>query len=421
MSTKDITVGFFGLSHLGIVSAISLGSKSIKTVGIDEDSQLVDELKNRRWPIQEPDLDKVYDTAKDFVNLSSDLNSLSKCDIVYISRDVPTDHLGKSDLSGIENLIQKASQHIPQESILVILCQVPPGFSRKMQQYHPNIYYQVETLIFGQALARANFPERIIVGTMHPDGPVAEKYQEILDKFVCPILIMNYESAEFTKICINAFLAASVTTTNALNAISKAVGADWDDIRRALQLDKRIGAYAYLQPGLGISGGNIERDLQTLNNLVQHYGLNEGLFETFLNNSSRQKNWIFETITTEILKLNPKAKIGILGLAYKENTHSTKNSMAVEVLRKFGKQIIGFYDPIAHLPEGMGTITSYSNAQDCIANSDAIVVMTPWKEFSELDFAQIQATKMEGFAIIDPYAILNRTLLPVGVVVKGLS
>jgi UDPglucose 6-dehydrogenase len=211
-----------------------------------------------------------------------------------------------------------------------------------------------------------------------------------------------------------------VTTTNALNAISNAVGANWDDIRQALQLDRRIGTYAYLQPGLGISGGNIERDLQTLNDLVQLYGLDESLFETFLNNSSRQKNWIFEAITAEILAQNPKAKIGILGLAYKENTNSTKNSMALEVIHKFGNQISGFYDPIADLPEGMETVKAFSTAYDCIANSDAIVVMTPWKEFSDLDFVQIQAARMEGFVIIDPYAILNRTLLPMGVLVKGL-
>jgi len=421
MSTKALTVGFFGLSHLGIVSAISLGSKSIKTIGIDQDSQLVDDLNRRKWPIQEPDLDTVYVAAKDFVNFSASLDSLGKCDIIYISRDVPTDHAGRSDLSGIENLIQQASQRISRDSILVILCQVPPGFSRRMLQYHPNIYYQVETLIFGRAFVRANLPERIIVGAMHPNQPISKKYQEVLDRFACPILIMDYESAEFTKICINAFLAASVTTTNSLNTISNMLGANWGDIKRALQLDKRIGTYAYLQPGLGISGGNIERDLQTLNDLVQLYGLNESLFETFLNNSSHQKNWIFETITAEILNKNLQAKIGILGLAYKENTNSTKNSMALEVIRKFRHQISGYYDPIAELPEGMETVRVFSTSHDCIANSDAIVVMTPWKEFSDLDFAQIQASKMEGFVIIDPYATLNRALLPVGVLVKGLS
>ena len=80
---------------------------------------------------------------------------------------------------------------------------------------------------------------------------------------------MNYESAELAKISINIFLISSVTSTNILSEISENIGANWSDVSNALKLDKRIGKYAYLKPGLGISGGNLERDLETFRNLLK--------------------------------------------------------------------------------------------------------------------------------------------------------
>lgn len=266
---RDLKVAYFGLSHLGIVSSISLASKHVLCIGVDLDSKLVGKLARQEWPIQEPGIDEAFNEAKGFITFSSDPKLLRGCDIIYISKDVPTDDFGRSNLGEVKILIELAAQNISKETQIVILCQVPPGFTRRMKKYHSNISYQVETLVFGQAFSRAITPERIIVGVDHPDMPLDVNLEYILTQFSCPILLMDYESAEFTKISINAFLAASITTTNSLNEIAKSIGAKWDSIKQALQLDRRIGEYAYLKPGLGISGGNIERDLQTLDELEQ--------------------------------------------------------------------------------------------------------------------------------------------------------
>ncbi len=418
---SDLKVAYFGLSHLGIVSAISLASKHVRCVGVDLDAQLVSKLGSQEWPIQEPGIEEAYSAAKGFITFSNDLTSLSECDIVYISQDVPTDDFGKSNLGGVETLIDLAAQNVSKEARIVILCQVPPGFTRRMNKYHSNISYQVETLVFGQAFSRAVSPERIIVGVENPEILLDINYAHILEQFSCPILLMDYESAEFTKISINAFLAASVTTTNALNEIAKSVGAKWDSVKQALQLDRRIGPYAYLKPGLGISGGNIERDLQTLDGLGSVAQGEIGLFRTFLSNSQHQKNWIIEAIASHILDSNPKARIGILGVAYKENTHSTKNAMALVVLSKFAANIVGVYDPLAVLPPEFSTVKLFGSARDCIMASDAIVVMTPWEEFSSLDFSCIPKEEIKSFAIIDPYGIVNQTNLPERIKVRGLT
>ena len=232
---------------------------------------------------------------------------------------------------------------------------------------------------------------------------------------------MNYESAEFTKISINAFLAASITTTNSLNEIAKSIGADWDSVKKALQLDRRIGPYAYLKPGLGIAGGNIERDLQTLDELGSVISAETGLFRTFLSNSEHQKKWILEEISSLISATNPKVSIGILGVAYKENTHSTKNAMSLAVIAEFPQNIVGVYDPLASLPEEFSAVKIFDSAHECITESDVIVIMTPWEEFSHLDFSFISEEKMKSFKVIDPYGIINRTKIPKQTIVIGLT
>ena len=232
---------------------------------------------------------------------------------------------------------------------------------------------------------------------------------------------MNYESAELTKLAINAFLAASVTTTNALNEIAMLVGANWTKIKQALQLDRRIGHHAYLNPGLGISGGNIERDLQTLDTLALFDKNELSLFKTFLQKSQKQKNWIVDKISNEILSKNPKAKIGILGIAYKENTHSTKNSVALNVMSIFPKNIEGFYDPMAIIPMELSNFKVFKSAEECILMSDAIVVLTPWAEFSRLVLKPLLKDKFESFTILDPYGIVNSSSVPEKFKLIGLS
>src|SRR3970282_1279053 len=147
---------------------------------------------------------------------------------------------------------------------IVVLAQVPPAFTRGKQRPGRLLYYQVETLIFGRAVERALQPERYIVGCADPALPLPPAYQGFLQAHGCPILPMRYESAELAKISINMFLVASVSTANTLAELCEKTGAEWSEIVPALKLDKRIGPHSYLAPGLGIAGGNLERDLATV-------------------------------------------------------------------------------------------------------------------------------------------------------------
>lgn len=402
-----LRIGFFGLTHLGIISLLALASKKVTCVGIDLNNRLIEDLKKQQWPIQEPDINETFETAQDFLSFSNNLKELEDCDFVYISQDVPTDNSGKSEIAVIETLVSIAAQNMRKNAKLVVLGQVPPGFTRRMRNYHPNVFYQVETLVFGQAIERAVTPERIIVGVPDPDGPLDTNFEFLLSRFGCPIVPMNYESAEFTKLSINALLASSITTTNSLNEIAKTVGANWSSVKKGLQLDRRIGPYAYLTPGLGISGGNIERDLRSLAELEAKLPGSPELFSKFLSESARQRDWIFKIINSEVLSRNPSAHIGLLGIAYKANTDSTKNALSLDLIRQFPDNIAGVYDPIAILPEELSFVNVFESPLDCIDASNAIVVTTPWEEFSLLNIDYFKNSNSDDFMIIDPYGVID--------------
>src|SRR5919109_5597208 len=134
-------------------------------------------------------------------------------------------------------------------------------------------------------------PVRSIVGCADPAAPLDARFRAVLDAFGCPILPMRYESAELAKISINCCLVASVSVANTLAELCERIGADWREIAPALKLDRRIGAYAYLAPGLGIAGGNLERDLATVSRLSEGQGTEAGMITAWLRNSRYRRGW----------------------------------------------------------------------------------------------------------------------------------
>jgi UDPglucose 6-dehydrogenase len=410
-------IGIAGLTHLGLVSATALAAKGFSVLGVDSDSQRVQSIDAARLPVVEPGLDELFVSNRPRMKFSEQLSALESCDVVYIAQDVPTDGRGVSDLSAIRRLIDGVIPALKPGSLLVVLCQVPPGFTRALPLAPERLYYQVETLVFGRAVERALQPERFIVGCADPARSLAVQYQEVLKPFGCPILPMRYESAELAKISINCCLVASVTVANTLADLCERLGADWSEILPALKLDRRIGAYSYLTPGLGIAGGNLERDLATVLRLAQGTGSEASLIEAFVRNSRYRRDWALRVLHRELLDQHREATLGILGLAYKENTNSTKNSPSLALIEHLGPWPLRVYDPV--VPASVlshPTVSVASSALDAAKGVDALLIMTPWPQFRALNLAQIAAA-MAGHLLIDPYRVFE----PGAAAVAGLS
>ena len=403
---KKLTVGFVGLSHLGICSLLSVASKNFKVYGLDNDIEKIDLFKKKITNIKEKNLDKYLNKYFKNITFTSNYNNLSNCNIIYISQDVTTDSLGNSKLINVTKYINKALKFLNKNACLVILCQVPPGFTRKIKWPQRQLFYQVETLIFGNSIKRASFPERIIIGTHSLALNKKSNLSILLNSFKCPIIPMSYESAELCKISINMLLIANVTTANILSELCEKIGANWSQIVPALRLDKRIGKYAYINTGLGLSGGNLERDLTSLSKLVIKKSSSSKVINAFMHNSEINKKWIIDLFKEKSLKLKKNSKIGILGLTYKENTHSIKNSPSIDLINKISFKKIYCYDPNADLKDVSLNINRCDNIKSVIKGTDILVLMTKWKEFDNIT-KDMLILLMKGKIIIDPFGILR--------------
>jgi UDPglucose 6-dehydrogenase len=401
-------IAFIGMTHLGICSAVAAASKGFPTLGFSPDRDLVAALAAGRVPVVEPELDDLLRKSRGKISFSADPGELGACDVVYVAPDIPTDDSGASDLAAIDTLLDLALSRARADAVVVVLSQVPPGFTRSRRRPDRQLYYQVETLIFGRAVERATKPERFIVGCSDPGAPLPASLASYLGSFDCPILRMRYESAELAKIAINCCLVASVATANTLAEICERIGADWSEIAPALRLDRRIGAYSYLSPGLGIAGGNLERDLATVVSLGDAHGTDVGVVRAWRANSRYRRDWALRTLHSAVLAANPDARLALLGLAYKENTHSTKNSPALALLAALAPFAVTAYDPVV-APQAAWhpRLTGAANSLAACEQADAVIVMTPWPQFKELKPTEI-AARLRGKTVIDPFGCLDR-------------
>ena len=402
---KKIKLAFVGLTHLGLNYLAASAQKNFSVIGIDTDNKKVIKLNNDIIEHEEPNLKKLILKNKKNIVFSNDLKKLKKSNLIFISQDVKTNANDKSDLKNLRILINKTIKHLNKNSILVVLSQMKPGFMRSINIDHRRLYHQVETLIFGKAINRALYPERIILGCKDKSKKVNPLYLKYLKSFNCPVLKMEYESAEIAKISINLLLASSVTTTNILSELCEKVSADWNEIIPALKLDKRIGKFAYIRPGLGIAGGNIERDIVTVKKMLNKKSPPDLLLKNMLENSQYMKRWVSRILSKEkILNMKNKINIGIVGAAYKENTNSIKNSPTIELLSYLKNKNISIYEPMLNLELKNKNIKQITNLKKLIEKNKVIIFMRPWTNQKEIN--NIYNDLRKKF-IIDPYGVIN--------------
>ena len=399
-------VGFAGMTHLGIVSSAVIASRGFRTICVDDDAKLVAHLKNGDLPVSEPELDDLV-RASTTLEYSSDLADLAMCDVVYIAPDVPTDDAGRSDLAPITALIETVVASLRSDALLVILCQVPPGFTRNIPGIAlERLYYQVETLVFGIAVQRAREPERYIIGCADPARPIDPRFAAVLEAGGCSVLPMRYESAELAKIAINCCLVSSISVANTLSELCETIGADWSEIVPALKLDARIGQKSYLAPGLGIAGGNLERDLTTVVSLADAHHTDAGVVRAWIANSRHRAGWAARTIRSALLEKQPDATIAVWGLAYKENTHSVKNSPSVATIAALPEARLVVHDPLVNAGVLPRFIPQKDDALATLDGADALMILTPWPAYRAIAPAAI-AQRLQGKLVLDPYRVLD--------------
>jgi UDPglucose 6-dehydrogenase len=208
-----------------------------------------------------------------------------------------------------------------------------------------------------------------------------------------------------------------VSVSNTLAYRAERIGADWHEIAPALRLDRRIGPYSYLAPGLGIAGGNLERDLATVLRLADATGSEASVIAAFVKNSRTRRDWVLRLVHRQVLSRKPDPTFAILGLAYKENTHSTKNSPALALIEHLQPWPNRVYDPVVPAAAARHPAAfAAASALEAARGSHAVLIMTPWPEFRTILPVDL-ASAMAGSVIIDPFRVLE----PAAARAAGLS
>ena len=399
----SIKIACVGMTHLGIVYATAFASKGFDVTCYDDNAGLIANLCDYKLPINEPNIESLIKKHQSNILFTNDASELQHSNLVFFTHDMPTDQSNKSCLTYIQSLLNKIIPALSENANLILLSQVLPGYTRTINFPKERLFYQVETLVFGQAIERAVNPERYIVG-QSDTTPLPEIYQKVLNAFQCPIVKMNYESAELTKIAINLFLVSSICTTNTLSEICEKIGANWFDIQSALRLDKRIGQNAYLTPGLGIAGGNLERDLVNIRDLGNKLKTNTNVISSWQEHCAYRRDWAVNILKQKVLNKNKNVSIAVLGLSYKPNTHSIKNSVAIQLIKALPHVKFRVHDPVVKVQ--INNVLQFNHFSEAIKGSDVLMIMTPWDEYKSITPDRLINYLNDKF-IIDPYRVIG--------------
>jgi UDPglucose 6-dehydrogenase len=406
---------FLGLSHLGVISSIGWASMGESVTAVDLDPSPVAKLQAGQLPVLEPSLDELFAATRARMTFSTDSSLIRDASLVVVARDVPTDAGNASDLSAVNALIDAAIPHLHDGVTLVVMSQVPPGFMRGLAElirtrrpklgFH--LYYWIETLIFGNAVERFLKPERIMLGCADPTASLPPALEAGVGRFQAPVFRMRYESAELTKTAINLYLCAAVTYANTLSDLCEAVGADWSEMTPALRLDRRIGPAAYIRPGLGIAGGNLERDLVTLRNLCRSHGVDSTFIDAMIDYNDRRYQWVQRKLDVHVFSAVSRPVLAVWGLAYKRNTRSTKNSMALRVINDVGRRVeVRAWDPAVGAGDVDVPAKIVGDAAQALDGADALLILTDWPEFAAP--AADALSRMRRRVVIDGVGIVDR-------------
>lgn len=414
-----------GLFHLGSVFSIGFASLGYRVLGLDQDKSIIKKLDQNKIPLHEPGLDELLKNNKKNISFTSDFSGLSNYSQVFFTQDTETD--GSGSVEKLRKMLNLAIPNLQQNVTIVIVSQIPIGFHRKLYkqirskrpELNFSLYHWVDTIIMTNALDRFSTPERIIIGKLTIEEKINPALKKILANFSCPVFEMSYESAEITKAAINLYLATTVTFANTLSDFCENFGGNIYDIIPALKSDKRIGNFSYINPGLRIAGGHLERDLLMLKRLADKKKVSPGIVEKIISENEKRYLWIEKQL--RILSHNHTIKkITLWGLSYKKNSTSVENAPSIKIINKlFKKYSITGYDPLAIIAKDL-PITRTKDKYTALKNSDVLILLTDWNEFRNPDFKKIYQIMKEKI-IIDSIGFFSHTNQPEGFIISRLG
>jgi UDPglucose 6-dehydrogenase len=409
-----------GAGFVGLVTAAGLARLGHTVLCIDKNAARIASLRRGVVDFKERNLEALVRECAGRRRLSFDTELAPNVEgqsAIFVAVGTADVDYSRTDASAVFDVLHTLAEHLSTEQIVVIRSTVPVGTAKKARAHLARINDQLsgvaivsspEFLREGNAVYDFFYPDRIVLGgTQSACAFASELHADRLEPRV-PTIITDNETAELVKYAANAFLATKLSFANELAALCESVGADVATVTHALGLDPRIGP-GHLRPGPGFGGSCLPKDLDEYLALGRRENITLATAQGAQDTNAAQIDRIVEKVTNLIGELIGR-RIAVLGLAYKAQTDDLRASPALALINKLtdaGADVHAFdpaIDVSAKLP--LNRLTVHAAAADALACADAVVIMTEWPEFAQLDWPALR-DRMASPNIVDARNLLD--------------
>jgi len=404
-------IAIIGTGYVGLASAVGFAHLGHDVVGIDINKEKITKLSRGKSPIYEKDMEVFLKKSlkKKKIQFSTDYSKVGSSKFVFLCLPTPQLEDGAADISFILESSKMLSRHLKQSSTVVIKSTVPVNTWRlvkeKIDRDDVAIVSNPEFLREGTALQDFFKPDRIVVGST--DEVKAKEVSSLYKAKKAKIVFTDNTSAEIIKYASNSFLAIKLSFVNEIAAYAESTDANALEVLNAMGLDKRIGK-DFLKPGPGWGGMCFPKDVSALKESAREKNVPIPLLDAALESNLKAHARIVEKCKKALGGSLKDKKISVWGLSFKANTDDTRFSPAISVIERLileGAQISSF-DPIVKSVENLSIEVSADIEQN-VTGADAIVLLTEWQEFKEIDPKEISDLVTQKI-IIDSRNLLNK-------------
>lgn len=417
LSSVKLTI--IGTGYVGLVTGTCFAEVGHHVVCVDNDEAKVKTLKAGGIPIYEPGLEEMVrkNTAAGRLSFTtSTAEGVEKSDVVFIAVPTPPQPDGAVDLSFIEKVARDIAGGMTSYKIVVDKSTVPVKTGDKVAEtikryckarVEFDVVSNPEFLREGFAVEDLMKPDRIVIGVRSQRPVPAMK--EMYAPFNAPIIVTDINSAELIKHASNSFLALKISYINAISVLCEAAGANVQEVANGMGMDDRIGR-RFLNASLGFGGSCFPKDLSAFIKIAEQVGYDFGLLKEVQKINATQMDRFIKKITDTLWVLKDKT-IGVLGLAFKQNTDDVRMSPAIDLCQRLQKEgaILRVHDPKAmdKAKAALKSVTYVDDMNEVAEGCDALVIATEWDEFKKLDLERARKVlthpiMFDGRNLFDP-------------------
>jgi UDPglucose 6-dehydrogenase len=427
MQANPQPIGVIGTGYVGLVTGAGFASLGVEVYCVDIDHEKIEQLQRGEVPIYEPGLAELIEANRERLHFSTSLDdAVANARLLFVCVGTPPTHSGDADLAAVHAVVDAVPAS--ERHVLVMKSTVPCGTGRTLtrilsEQGKGSMAYVScpEFLKEGSAINDFMHPDRVVIGD---DGDGAgDAVAALYEPLGAPVLRTDVASAEMIKLAANAFLATKISFINEIANVCEETGANVIDVAHGVGLDDRIGP-KFLQAGVGYGGSCFTKDVSALKLLAANSGYHFQLLGAVIEVNELQKRRVVAKLQRHLGNLAGK-RIAVLGLAFKPNTDDMRGASSLVLASRLEAEgaLVRAYDPVAEdeARKVMPQLDCAASALEVVADADAVVLVTEWPEFLELDWSEV-ASAMRGKLVIDGRNALDPALLAqAGLVYEGIG